>query len=156
MHGGNPRSTAKIMGHPVHPMLIPFPIGFLVGALLSDMAYWLTRDPFWATASVYLLGAALVFAALAALAGFADFFGDKRVRSLGAARHHMIGNLTAVLLSLFNFVLRLGDAEDALLPNGLILSAIVGLILIYTGWLGGELVYRHRVGIPDRREDSIG
>jgi uncharacterized membrane protein len=153
---GNPRSTAKIMGHPVHPMLVPFPIGFFVGALLSDLVFWQTRDGFWASASVYLLGTALFFAALAATAGFADFFGDKRVRSLGAARRHMVGNLSAVLISVLNFLMRLGDSEGAAFPFGLLLSAVVALILVYTGWQGGELVYRHRVGIPDEtaRSDS--
>jgi uncharacterized membrane protein len=147
----NPKSTATILGHPIHPMLVPFPIGFLVGALLSDIGYWLTGDSFFATAAVYLLGAALVFAALAALAGFTDFFGDKRVRDLSAARRHMIGNLSAVILALVNFLLRLGNAEEAVLPTGLILSAIVALILVYTGWQGGELVFRHRVGVSDER-----
>jgi uncharacterized membrane protein len=132
-------------------MLVPFPIAFLVGALLSDIGYWRTRDAFFATATVYLLGLALVFAALAALAGFTDFFGDKRVRDLSAARRHMIGNLSAVVLALVNFVLRFGDAEAAVLPTGLILSAIVALILVYTGWQGGELVFRHRVGVSDER-----
>ena len=147
----NPKSTATIMGHPIHPMLVPFPIAFLVGALLSDVGYWLTRDAFFATATVYLLGTALVFAALAALVGFTDFFGDKRVRDLSAARRHMIGNLSAVILALVNFVLRLEDAEAAVLPTGLILSAVVALILVYTGWQGGELVFRHRVGVSDER-----
>jgi uncharacterized membrane protein len=151
MDTGNPKSTATILGHPIHPMLVPFPIGFLVGALLSDVAYWLTGNAFFATATVYLLGTALVFAALAALAGFTDFFGDKRVRDLSAARRHMIGNLSAVILALVNFVLRLGNAEEAVLPTGLILSAVVALILVYTGWQGGELVFRHRVGVSDER-----
>jgi uncharacterized membrane protein len=151
MDDRNPRSTAKILGHPIHPMLVPFPIGFLVGAFLSDVAYWLTGNAFFATATVYLLGAAIVLAVLAALAGFTDFFGDRQVRDLSAARRHMVGNLTAVILALVNFVLRLGNAEEAVLPTGLILSAVVALILVYTGWQGGELVFRHRVGIPDER-----
>ena len=149
MIGRNPHSTAKILGHPIHPMLVPFPIAFLVGTLLSDLAFWQGRDAFWATASVYLLGAALVFAALAALAGFVDFLGDRRVRSLGAARRHMVGNLTAVILSAINLVLRLGNHVEAVLPAGLSLSAVVALILLYTGWQGGELVFRHGVGVAD-------
>jgi uncharacterized membrane protein len=147
----NPRSTAKIFGHPIHPTLVPFPIAFLVGTLLSDIAYWRIGDPFWATASLYLLGAALVFAALAALAGLTDFLGDKRVRALGAAWHHMIGNVTAVLLSAVNFLLRLDNPQDAVVPTGLAISTIVALILVYTGWQGGELVFRHRVGVTDGR-----
>ena len=145
----NPRSTARIMGHPIHPALVPFPIGFLVGAWLSDLAYWKLGDPFWANASFYLLAAALVFAVLAALAGLTDFLGDGRIRALGAAWRHMIGNVTAVLLSAINLVIRLGDHEAAVVPNGLILSTIVALILVYTGWQGGELVFRHRVGVEE-------
>jgi uncharacterized membrane protein len=72
----NPRTTAQIAGHPIHPMLIPFPVAFLVATLVSDLIFWRTGNPGWATASLWLLGAALVMAALAAVAGLTDFFGD--------------------------------------------------------------------------------
>ena len=151
MDGENPRSTARIGTHPIHPMLIPFPIAFFVGTLISDIVYWQTGDPFWATASQYLLGAAIVTALLAALAGFTDFFGDRRIRMLSHAVQHMLGNLAAVVIAVINFVMRLGDPAAAIVPTGLILSLIVGLILLFTGWRGGDLVYKHRVGIPDQR-----
>lgn len=146
----NPRSTAKVAGHPIHPMLIPFPIAFFVGALISDLLYCSLGDAFWATASLYMIGAAIVMALLAALAGFTDFLGDRRVRALGHAWQHMIGNLLAVVVAIVNFVIRLGDPASAIVPTGLVLSIVVGLILVFTGWRGGDLVYKHRVGIPDR------
>ena len=59
----NPKSTASIAGHPVHPMLIPFPIAFFVFAFLCDLAFWGTADAFWATAALWLLGVGLVMAA---------------------------------------------------------------------------------------------
>jgi uncharacterized membrane protein len=59
----------------------------------------------------------------------------------------MIGNLVAVVLSLVSFVLRLGDPATGALPWGLTLSALVVLILLFTGWKGGSLVYNHRVGM---------
>ena len=149
MEPGNPRSTAKVAGHPLHPMLIPFPIAFFVGTLVSDAVFWRSGDAFWATASFYLLGAAITMALLAALAGFTDFLGDRRIRALGHAWQHMIGNLLAVGLAIINFVLRLGDPSAAVVPTGLILSAAVGALLVFTGWRGGDLVYKHRVGIPD-------
>src|SRR5918994_7662153 len=65
----NPQSTAQIAGHPLHPMLIPFPVAFLVATLVSDLIFWRTGNSGWSTASLYLLGAALVMAALAAVAG---------------------------------------------------------------------------------------
>ena len=151
----NPRSTARVFGHPIHPMLVPFPIGFLVGGLLSDLAYWQLGDRFFAEASVYLIGAGVVFALAAALAGFTDFFGDRRIRALSHAWQHMLGNLLAVGLSAVNVLIRLDDQEGAVIPLGLTLSAVVGLILVFTGWRGGDLVYRHRVGIPDQRSDSL-
>lgn len=149
----NPRSTAKVFGHPIHPMLVSFPIAFLTGTLVSDLLYCWTRDAFWATASLYLLVAGVVTALGAALAGFTDFLGDRRIRALSHAWQHMIGNLAAVLISIANLLLRLGGAETAVLPLGLALSAIVGLLLVFTGWRGGDLIFRHRVGIPEDRGD---
>src|SRR5215207_11356103 len=97
----NPKSTAQIAGHPLHPMLIPFPVAFLVATFVCDLIFWRTGNAAWSTASLWLLGAALVMAALAALAGLTDFLGDARIRSLSAAWHHMVGNVVAVLLSLW-------------------------------------------------------
>src|SRR3954465_1416099 len=102
MPATNPQSTAQIAGHPIHPMLIPFPIAFLVGTLVTDLIFWRPGNPGWATASLYLLGAALIMAALAAVAGLTDFLGDERIRNLSAAWHHMLGNVAAVLMTLWN------------------------------------------------------
>ena len=143
----NPVSTANIMGHPLHPMLIPFPIAFLVATLVCDLIFWRTGNGAWSTASLWLLGAALVMAALAAVAGLTDFMGDERIRDLSAAWHHMIGNVLAVLLSLWNWYRRYEGGEAAVLPTGLLLSLIVVLILLYTGWRGWEMVYKDRVGV---------
>lgn len=147
----NPRTTARIAGHPIHPMLIPFPVAFLVATLACDLVYWWTRDPGWSTASVYLLGAALVMAALAAVAGLIDFLGERRIRQLSAAWHHMVGNVVVVLLSFWNWFRRQDAGEAAVLPFGLILSLIVVLLLLYTGWRGWEMVYKHRVAVADDR-----
>ena len=141
-------TTAKIATHPIHPMLIPFPIALLVAAFASDLAFWMTGSAFFAEASLWLLGAALIMSALAALAGFTDFFGNPAIRAIPAAWHHMIGNLAAVILSLASFGIRLGaGAADGVLPWGLLLSALVVLLLLFTGWKGGVLVYEHRVGM---------
>lgn len=97
----NPKSTAQIAGHPIHPMLIPFPIACFVLTLISDLAFWKTSNDFWASASLWLLGIGLIMAALAAV-------------------------------------------------MWLILSLVVVLILLFTGWKGWEMVYRHRVGVTDQ------
>jgi uncharacterized membrane protein len=145
----NPKSTLAIAGHPLHPMLIPFPVVFFVTTLVTDIAYVRTANPFWAQASTWLLGAGLVMAALAALAGLTDFLGERRIRALRPAWLHMIGNVIAVALSLANLLIRLSDTGAGLPSAALPLSAIVVLLLLFNGWMGWEMVYRHRVGVAD-------
>jgi uncharacterized membrane protein len=146
----NPQSTAQIAGHPLHPMLIPFPVAFLVSTLVCDLLFWNTGNSAWSTASLYLLGAALVMAGLAAVAGLTDFLGDRRIRNLSAAWHHMLGNVVVVLLSLWNSYRRYETGDAAVLPTGLIISFVVALLLLYTGWRGWEMVYRHRVAVSNQ------
>jgi uncharacterized membrane protein len=145
----NPVSTANIFGHPIHPMLIPFPIAFFVATLVCDIAFWQTANPIWVTAATWLLGAGLVMAALAALAGVTDFLGDARIRAIPAAWQHAIGNVIAVLVSLFNFYWHFSRSADQVLPTGLVCSLVVVAILLFTGWMGWEMVYRHRVAVYD-------
>jgi uncharacterized membrane protein len=145
----NPVSTANIFGHPIHPMLIPFPIAFFVSALLCDLVFWGTRYDIWATAALWLLGAGLIMAALAAVAGLTDFIGDRRIRELNDVWYHGIGNVIAVLIQLFSFYERYRYGTSVVLPIGLICSAIVVCILLFTGWKGWEMVYRHRVAVRD-------
>src|SRR5688572_27820823 len=93
------RSRATIGGHPIHPMLIPFPIAFLVGAFLADVVFWRSGDLFWGRAAAWLVGAGLVSAGLAAVFGLADFLLIKRVQRIGAAWRHLILNLIIVALT---------------------------------------------------------
>lgn len=145
----NPRSTFRIAGHPLHPLLVPLPIGFLVGAFLTDLAYWKTGWASFAYFSSWLIGAGIATALLAAVAGFTDFFGERRIRALRVAWWHMIGNLVAVVLSVVNFMIHMRDGAAAVLPTGIVLSGAVVLLLLVNGWLGGEMVFRHRVGVRD-------
>ena len=145
----NPQSTAKIAGHPIHPMLIPFPIAFFVATFVCDVVYWQTANAAWATAAVWLLGAGIVMAALAALAGLIDVLGERRIRALNAVWWHAGGNVVVVLIEIYNWYARYTEGAGAVVPKGLILSLVVVCILLFTGWKGWELVYRHRVGIAD-------
>ena len=148
----NPQTTAQIAGHPIHPMLIPFPIAFLVATFVCDLIFWRTGNAAWSTAALYLLGAAILMAALAAAAGLMDFMGDERIRDLSAAWHHMIGNMVVVVLALVNWYRRYAAGDAAVLPWGLLLSTIIVLLLLYNGWRGWEMVYRHRVGVQEAPE----
>lgn len=145
----NPVSSANFMGHPIHPMLVLFPVAFFVATFACDIAFWFSGNALWATASVWVLGAALVTAALAGVAGLTDFLGDAQIRNLTDAWHHAIGNVVAVLISLVNFYWRYRYGATGIVPAGLAMSLIVVCILLFTGWKGGELVFRHRVAVYD-------
>jgi uncharacterized membrane protein len=145
--GGHPRSTAKIADHPIHPMLIPFPIVCFILTFVLDILY-VRGNTSVAGSSNWLLVVGLVFAALAAVTGLTDFFGDKRIQGADAIKH-MLANVTAVVLELVNVVLRWSN-PDFIGSTGVYISGLVVLILIYSGWKGGDLVYRHGVGVHDR------
>jgi uncharacterized membrane protein len=146
----NPKSTASIAGHPLHPMLIPFPIAFWVTALVTDIAFRTTDTAFWATASMWLLGAGVVAALVAAVFGFTDSLGEPGIRALSVAWQHMIGNLIAVVLALVNWYLRYSSgAEAAVRGWGIWLSLVTVLLLLFNGWRGWDLVYRYHVGVTD-------
>jgi uncharacterized membrane protein len=147
----NPRSTASIAGHPIHPMLIPFPVAFFVGTFAADLGYWYSGNPLWVTASLWLLGAGLVMAALAAVMGLIDVLGDEQIRALRDVWWHAGGNVVVVLIALYNWFTRYEHGAAAVLPTGFVLSLIVVLILLFTGWKGWEMVYRHHVGVSDLR-----
>lgn len=142
----NLRSTAQIAGHPIHPMLVPFPIVCFVGALVTDIAYWRSAQMMWTDFSAWLLLIGLVMGGFAAIAGLTDFLGNRLIRAQQPAWPHMVGNLVMWLLALLNAFVHTRDAWTSVVPVGLILSLLTVLILPVTGWLGWALVYRHGVG----------
>lgn len=147
----NPRSTASLAGHPLHPMIIPFPIAFLVSAFVTDLVFLNGGGDGWATASMYLLGAGVATALLAAVFGFTDFFGERKIRALRTAWWHMGGNLLAVVIAALNWWLRSsGGAQESVAGTGVALSGVVVLLLLFNGWMGWELVYRGHVGVANR------
>jgi uncharacterized membrane protein len=142
-----PRSTATIAGHPIHPLLVTLPIGFWVGAFLTDIAYVMWPWASWAYFSSWLIAAGIGTALLAAIFGFIDFFGEPRIRQMRKAWYHMFGNLLAVVLSVLNLFVHNRDGSLAVIPLGIALSGIVVLLLLFNGWMGGELVFRGGGGV---------
>lgn len=153
--GTGTTSSVAIFGHPIHPIIVIFPIAFLSGVAGADFGYWITQDPFWARAAVWLLGLGILSAVAAAVTGMIDFVKIPRARHRTAGWAHMTLNVGVLVLSLINFGLRFGNQIGAILPVGLILSWIVAVLLLASGWFGGELMFRHKVGIVGPGETSV-
>ncbi|MFP4006784.1 MAG: DUF2231 domain-containing protein [Spirulinaceae cyanobacterium] len=153
--GTGETSSAAIFGHPIHPIIVIFPVAFLSGGAGSDVGYWLTHDPFWARASLWLIGLGILSGVAAALVGMVDFVRIPKVRDRTAGWLHMVLNIAALLLSLVNFFLRFGSPNTTILPFGLILSAVVATLLLVSGWYGGELTFRHKIGIIGPGETHV-
>jgi uncharacterized membrane protein len=149
MAHSHPRSTAALRGRPLHAMLVPIPIVCFLGTLLSDIVYWQTAAMQWANISAWLLVIGLLVAFLAVIAGLIDFIKEPRIRQLGAAWIHVLGNTLALLLSIMNAMIHTRDAYTSVVPSGLILSAVVVVILAVTVWRGWTMVYRHGVAVRD-------
>lgn len=148
MHA-NPSSVARMAGHPLHPMFVPFPIACFVGALVTDVVYWRTANMFWQTFSVWLITAGLIMGACAAIAGAFDFLGNRQIRGLSPGWPHALGNTLALILALINAFVHSRDGYTSVVPEGLILSAVVVIIMAITGWLGSSMVYQYGVGVTE-------
>jgi len=140
----------RVLGHPVHPMLIVYPLGLLSMAVIFDLLYVATGNADLATFSFWALVAGLIGGLAAAVFGLIDWLGipsGTRAKRIGA--FHGVGNLVVVGLFTLSLLTRLGSA--AYLPD--VLPLVLGLagavIALVTAWLGGELVYRLRVGVDD-------
>lgn len=143
---GHPHSTVQISGHPIHPMLVQFPIVCFILTFVFDILYLRgqTEVAVWTN---WLLGIGLAMGALAAVAGLTDFLSDKRIQGADAIKH-ALANVTAVVLEVVNLVMRLGN-PDSIASTGVYISGLVVLILLYSGWKGGDLVFRHGIGVQD-------
>jgi len=147
----NPRATASIAGHPLHVMLVPIPISCFIGVLATDIAYWCSLNPQWADFSAWLVSIGVIVAAIAAILGLIDFAGERRIRSLAAAWIHGLGNVLVLLLATCNAFVHSRDGYTAVVPTGLILSALTVLVLLVTGWNGWAMVHRHGVAVMGER-----
>jgi uncharacterized membrane protein len=154
-HRHGVESTAQIAGHPLHHMLVAFPIAFLIGAFATDIAFWSTTNIFWAQASYWLLIAGIVMALIAAIPGLVDFLTINRARNLTIAWSHLIGNLIVVVLALINVSLRWNDPTAGVPGWGFNLSLLTTALLLVNGWLGGELAYRYGIGAINDQSPEV-
>lgn len=140
-------SRASVLGHPLHPALIHFPIAALVMLVASDVAFVVAGDAFWARASYWLACVGVGFGVLSGIAGSIDLFTVRRIRKLVTAWAHGILAVMMLSLAAFNLMLRWEDAAVNIWPWGIYMSFLtLGLIKI-TGFLGAQLVYEYGVGV---------
>ena len=136
-------SSASIAKHPIHPMLVAFPIGLWVFSLVCDFIYRAQHTPIWNDLAFYTIAGGIIGALLAAVPGLIDLFSLRdRAQKIGIA--HMIINLVVVGLYCWNFWLR-STGSHGRAP--LALSVIAVILLAISGWLGGEMVYVYGVAV---------
>lgn len=141
-------SKAKIAGHPIHPMLIVFPLGLFISAVVFDILYLVNGNELLSTVAYYNILFGVLMGLLAAIFGFIDWLAipaGTRAKSIGAM--HGLGNVLVTALMAGSFFMRMNAADFVPGTLGYILSfAAIGLGTL-TAWLGGELVYRLSVGV---------
>lgn len=143
------KAKARLFGHPIHQMLIVFPLGLLGASLLFDILHLATGGEHWALVSYYMIAAGILSGLVAAPFGTIDWLsipGGTRAKRIGLL--HGGGNVVVLLLFILSWLLR-RDAPTA--PGGLEIGlAAAGVLLaLVTGWLGGELVDRLGIGVDE-------
>jgi len=151
-------SKASIGGHPIHPMLIPFPIGLLVFSLIADLIYLWRGNPVWENyIAFYTLLGGIIGAAVAAIFGLIDWASLTDRAAIKVANWHARVNVIGLVIFIASFYLRTtsGSAWIVGLPTLPIILSIVGVIgLSVAGYLGGELVFRHGVAVDTQSSAS--
>jgi uncharacterized membrane protein len=142
-------SRAKLLGHPVHQMLIVFPLGLLAMAVIFDLIAIAVGDGYWSEIAYWMIAAGVVTGLVAAPFGFIDWLAipnGTRAKRIGGV--HGIGNVLVVVLFAASWLMR-GDAPRSPEALALLLSFVAGGVALFTGWLGGELVDRLAVGVDE-------
>lgn len=144
------KSTAQIAGHPIHPMLIPYPFALLSSAAVFDFAASIAKRRSWSSTARHMTNAGIGTALVAALPGIVDYFGTvpPRTTARRSATLHALSNLSA--LGCFALAGSRRQDDGRVGAAGLALEALGTGLLCVGGWLGGELIYREHIGIQDR------
>jgi uncharacterized membrane protein len=139
-------SRVALGGHPIHAMLVAFPIALTACLLGADLFYWWTGDAFWARAALWSAGMAFLMGVLAGLSGTVELLIVPGIRARAASWTHFIIAMTLLAILGANWGYRLSGYEQALLPYGLMLSLLSAGFVAFTGWHGGKLVFSYQIG----------
>ena len=144
------KSRANISGHPIHPMLIPFPVAFFTGTLIFDvLAIVNNNDNFW-NIGEWLIIAGIIGAVLAAVPGVIDYLETVPPDSSAKKRATRHGLTNATMLILFCVAAYYRRGEDASSTVVLALEAVGFILMCIAGWMGATLVYRNQIGVDPR------
>jgi uncharacterized membrane protein len=147
-------SPASFKGHPLHPVIIPLPIGLWIFSLISDLIFKFGYGgPVWNDVAFYTIAGGIVGALIAALPGFVDLTSLTNPKTKSIALWHMFINLFAVAVYCVNFWLRMHRSPGDNLP--IVLSVAGVVLIIISGWLGGEMVYVRGVAVKQPPDQSI-
>jgi uncharacterized membrane protein len=143
-------SRAKLLGHPVHPMLVVFPLGLLIASVVFDVLFMATGYPVFAEVAFWNIAGGIVGGLAAAVFGLIDYYAiphGTRARRIGLL--HGLGNVTVVALFALSLWIRWTSGEIAPPLVALALSFMAVGLGAVAGWLGGELVDRLGVGVDE-------
>lgn len=141
-------SRIKLLGHPLHPMLVVYPLGLWSTAVILDLIFMGNGNRALPIASYWMIAAGLIGAVLAAVVGFLEWAAipnNSRAKSIGL--WHGLGNLFIAVLFAGSWWLRSGVDDNVPGTTAFVLSLVGFGLALVTGWLGGELVYRLGVGV---------
>ncbi len=144
-------SRLKVLGHPLHTILIVFPLGLFVTSVIFDVIRMISGNAFFAEVAFWMIGAGLIGGLFAGSAGLADYVAIPRgTRAARIASYHGIGNLFVLVAFAIGWVARSYAQPHGELSVFSFICSVVGLMLGgVTAWLGGELVDRLGVGVDD-------
>jgi uncharacterized membrane protein len=144
------QSKAKFLGHAIHPMLVVFPLGLLTMSLVFDGISLGTGGGKWAEMAYYMITAGLIGGVLAAIPGLIDYLAiPSGTRAKTTGTYHMLANGGVVIFFFTSWLLRYFSGVQTIMLAPIILSALGLCLGLLSGWLGGELVERHGVGVSD-------
>jgi len=146
-------TRATVAEHPVHPMLIPFPIALWIFSLASDLiSLFGFGGPVWKDIALYTMVGGIIGGLAAAIPGYVDYRSLSDPVIVRVAQMHMLINVGLIVLFTVNAGLRIMNGTEALMPVFLSVLGVAGLGV--SGWLGGELVYVQGVAVQPEREST--
>jgi len=152
------KSKATIAGHPIHPMLIPFPLALWATSFVVDVLFYFLRHPTLLVIAKFMIAAGCLGAIAAAIPGIIDWLAIKNGDAKRVANWHARLNVAALVMFAISLFLRMGSYSELVgrrLTVPFLLS-LAGVILIsISGWLGGELVFRYGIGQPRDEHNNL-